>query len=139
MNFFYSELIVPLFNKQTPLDEGSLRDKIEGFALKTGFRLKNVFVIDGSRRSTKSNAYFSGFGKKKRIVLYDTLIKEMSEDEIVAVLAHEIGHYRKKHVLTGMIFSVILTGFMLFLFLLSLTIRGFLFLSELMNQAFIWD
>ena len=116
MNFFYSELIVPLFNKQTPLDEGSLRDKIEGFALKTGFRLKNVFVIDGSRRSTKSNAYFSGFGKKKRIVLYDTLIKEMSEDEIVAVLAHEIGHYRKKHVLTGMIFSVILTGFMLFLF-----------------------
>ncbi len=116
MNFFYSELIVPLFNKQTPLQEGSLRDKIEDFAVKTGFRLNNIFVIDGSRRSTKSNAYFSGFGKKKRIVLFDTLIKEMSEDEIVAVLAHEIGHYRKKHVLTGMIFSVILTGFMLFLF-----------------------
>ncbi len=116
MNFFYSELIVPLFNKQTPLQEGSLRDKIEDFAVKTGFQLNNIFVIDGSRRSTKSNAYFSGFGKKKRIVLFDTLINEMTENEIVAVLAHEIGHYRKKHVLTGIVFSVILTGLMLFLF-----------------------
>lgn len=116
MNFFYSELIVPLFNKQTPLQEGSLRDKIEDFAVKTGFKLNNIFVIDGSRRSTKSNAYFSGFGKKKRIVLFDTLINEMTENEIVAVLAHEIGHYRKKHVLTGIVFSVILTGLMLFLF-----------------------
>ncbi|HOB86045.1 MAG TPA: M48 family metallopeptidase [Bacteroidales bacterium] len=116
LNFFYSELIVPLFNKQTPLPEGTLRDRIEDFAVKTGFRLKNIYIIDGSRRSTKSNAYFSGFGKKKRIVLYDTLLKEFTEEEIVAVLAHEIGHYKKKHVLINLLFSVMLTGFMLFLF-----------------------
>jgi len=116
MNFFYSELIVPLFNKQIPLEPGSLRDKIEEFATRTGFRLRNIYVIDGSKRSTKSNAYFSGFGSKKRIVLYDTLLKEMTEEEIVAVLAHEIGHYKKKHVLLSLLFSFILTGFMLFLF-----------------------
>jgi len=116
INFFYSELIVPLFNKQTPLPQGTLRDKIEKFAGKTGFELKNIYIIDGSKRSTKSNAYFSGFGKKKRIVLYDTLLKDFTEEEIVAVLAHEIGHYKKKHVLINMIFSVMLTGFMLFLF-----------------------
>jgi STE24 endopeptidase len=116
MNFFYSELIVPLFNKQTPLEEGSLRNKIGDFAAKTGFKLKNIYVIDGSKRSTKSNAYFSGFGQKKRIVLFDTLLKELTEDEIVAVLAHEIGHYKKKHVLISLASSVILTGLMLFLF-----------------------
>lgn len=116
INLFYSELIVPLFNKQTPLQEGSLRTLIETFAKETGFKLKNIFVIDGSKRSTKANAYFSGFGPKKRIVLYDTLQKELSEEEIVAVLAHEIGHYKKKHVLLTLLFSVILTGFMLFLF-----------------------
>ncbi len=116
MNLFYSELIVPLFNKQVPLQEGPLRTAIESFAIKTGFRLRNIYIIDGSKRSTKANAYFSGFGPKKRIVLYDTLLKEFSEEEIVAVLAHEIGHYRKKHVLISLIFSVILTGLMLFLF-----------------------
>ncbi len=116
MNLFYSELIVPLFNKQTPLEEGTLRSSIEEFALKTGFRLKNIFVINGSKRSTKANAYFSGFGPKKRIVLFDTLMKEFSEEEIVAVLGHEIGHYKKKHILLSLLISVILTGFMLFLF-----------------------
>jgi STE24 endopeptidase len=116
INFFYSELIVPLFNKQTPLPEGSLRTQIETFAEKTGFKLKNIYIIDGSKRSTKANAYFSGFGPKKRIVLYDTLQKELTEEEIVAVLAHEIGHYKKKHVLVTLILSVLLTGFMLFLF-----------------------
>lgn len=116
INLFYSEFIVPLFNKQTPLEEGSLRNKIENFAAKTGFRLRNIYVIDGSKRSTKANAYFSGFGPKKRIVLYDTLLKEFSEDEVVAVLAHEVGHYRKRHILKSLIFSVFLTGFMLFLF-----------------------
>jgi STE24 endopeptidase len=98
INLFYSELIVPLFNKQTPLPEGSLRTAIEAFANKTGFKLRNIYIIDGSKRSTKANAYFSGFGPRKRIVLYDTLQKELSEEEIVAVLAHEIGHYKKKHV-----------------------------------------
>jgi STE24 endopeptidase len=116
MNFFYSELIVPLFNKQTPLENGPLRDKIESFADKTGFKLKNIYIIDGSKRSTKTNAYFSGFGPKKRIVLYDTLLKEFSEDEIVAVLAHEIGHYKKRHILLMMFSSIIITGIMLFLF-----------------------
>jgi STE24 endopeptidase len=116
INLFYSELIVPLFNKQSPLEPGSLRTAIEEFANKTGFRLKNIYIIDGSKRSTKANAYFSGFGPKKRIVLYDTLQKELTEEEIVAVLAHEIGHYKKKHVLITLLFSVILTGFMLFLF-----------------------
>lgn len=116
INLFYSELIVPLFNKQSPLEEGELRTAIETFSQKTGFRLKNIYIIDGSKRSTKANAYFSGFGPKKRIVLYDTLQKELSNEEIVAVLAHEIGHYKKKHVLLTLFFSVILTGFMLFLF-----------------------
>ncbi len=115
INLFYSELIVPLFNKQIPLEEGSLRTQIEAFSQKTGFRLRNIYVIDGSKRSTKANAYFSGFGPKKRIVLYDTLQKELSEEEIVAVLAHEIGHYKKKHVLLSLLFSVIISGLMLFL------------------------
>lgn len=122
MNFFYSELIVPLFNKQTPLPEGSLRTMIESFSEKTGFKLRNIYIIDGSKRSTKANAYFSGFGPKKRIVLYDTLQKQMSEEEIVAVLAHEIGHYKKKHVLLNLLFSVLTTGIMLFL--LSLIVNN---------------
>ncbi len=116
INLFYSELIVPIFNKQTPLQDGSLRAQIENFAQKTGFKLKNIYIIDGSKRSTKANAYFSGFGPKKRIVLYDTLQNELSDNEIVAVLAHEVGHYKKKHVLITMILSVFLTGLMLFLF-----------------------
>ncbi|HBH82826.1 MAG: peptidase M48 [Bacteroidetes bacterium GWE2_41_25] len=116
INLFYSELIVPLFNKQVPLQDGALRTKIEAFTSKTGFRLKNIYIIDGSKRSTKANAYFSGFGPKKRIVLFDTLQQELSDDEIVAVLAHEIGHYKKKHVLKSIAISVLITGLMLFLF-----------------------
>lgn len=116
INLFYSELIVPIFNKQVPLQDGPLRTQIETFANKTGFRLKNIYVIDGSKRSTKANAYFSGFGPKKRIVLFDTLQKELTDEEIVAVLAHEIGHYKKKHVLQSIALSVFITGLMLFLF-----------------------
>ena len=116
MTLFYSNLIVPLFNKQTPLEQGELRDAIEKFSLETGFMLKDIFVIDGSKRSTKANAYFTGLGRKKRIVLYDTLISEMNTNEIVAVLAHEVGHYKKKHVLWGLVLSLIQTGFMFFLF-----------------------
>ncbi|OIQ29658.1 MAG: peptidase M48 [Bacteroidetes bacterium MedPE-SWsnd-G2] len=115
MNMFYSKLIVPLFNKQTPLEEGSLRDKISEYASTVGFQLDNIFVIDGSKRSTKANAYFSGFGKEKRVTLYDTLISDLEEDEIVAVLAHEVGHYKKKHIIFNLIMSLILTGFTLFL------------------------
>jgi STE24 endopeptidase len=116
MNLFYSELIVPLFNKQTPLEAGTLREKIESFAQKTGFKLHNIYVIDGSKRSTKSNAYFTGFGPKKRIVLFDTLLKDFTEEQIVAVLAHEVGHYKKKHTILNLVSSVLITGLMLFLF-----------------------
>jgi len=106
MGMFYSELIVPLFNKQTPLPDGELRTEIEKFAVSAGFTLKNIYVIDGSKRSTKANAYFTGWGPKKRIVLYDTLMDKLTTAEIVAVLAHEIGHYKRKHVLKNMLLSI---------------------------------
>lgn len=116
MAMFYSNLIVPLFNKQTPLEEGELRDAIQKFSEKVGFKLDNIFVINGSKRSTKANAYFTGLGAKKRIVLYDTLINDLETDELVAVLAHEIGHYKKKHVIQGLLISIIQTGIVLFIF-----------------------
>lgn len=112
MLMFYSEWIVPLFNKQTPLEEGELRSSIEDFAAKAGFQLTNIYVMDGSKRSTKANAYFSGLGSKKRIVLFDTLIKELSSEEITAVLAHEIGHYKHKHSLQMLFLSLLNTLFM---------------------------
>ncbi len=110
MNLFYSKLIVPLFNKQTPLNDGELKNAIESFAKKIGFKLDNIFVIDGSKRSTKANAYFSGFGSQKRITLFDTLINDLETEEIVAVLAHEVGHYKKKHIIYNLILSTLLTG-----------------------------
>lgn len=128
MTLFYSSLIVPLFNKQTPLEEGELRDAITGFTQKAGFRLKNIFVIDGSKRSTKANAYFTGIGPRKRIVLYDTLINDLGIGEIVAVLAHETGHYKKKHIWVNLVASVLQTG--ITLFLLSLFIS-----SPLLSEA----
>ena len=122
ITMFYSTLIVPLFNKQTPLEEGELKTAIRNFAEKVNFKLDNIFVIDGSKRSTKANAYFSGLGAKKRIVLFDTLIEDLDTEEIVAVLAHEIGHYKKKHTKKGMIISVLQTG--LTLYILSLLIAN---------------
>lgn len=115
MAMFYSTLIVPLFNKQTPLPEGDLREAINNFSREAGFRLDNIYVIDGSKRSTKANAYFMGLGPKKRIVLYDTLIHDLTTKEIVAVLAHEIGHYKKKHIMTGIIIGTVQTGITLFI------------------------
>ena len=115
MLLFYSTLIVPLFNKQTPLEDGDLKVKLNAFAEKVGFNLDKIFVIDGSKRSTKANAYFTGFGTKKRIVLYDTLINDLDTEEIVAVLAHEVGHYKKKHVVFNMFASIITTGFTLYI------------------------
>ncbi|MCB0450194.1 MAG: M48 family metallopeptidase [Confluentibacter sp.] len=128
MNMFYSKLIVPLFNKQTPLEAGNLRHKISEYANSVGFKLDKIFVIDGSKRSTKANAYFSGFGNEKRVTLYDTLIHDLEEDEIVAVLAHEVGHYKKKHIIFNLFASILLTGFMLFI--LSLFIS-----NPLLSQA----
>jgi STE24 endopeptidase len=116
MVLFYSSLIVPLFNKQTSLPEGELKTAIEDFSSKVGFKLDNIFVIDGSKRSTKANAYFTGFGSKKRIVLYDTLINDMTTNELVAVLAHEIGHYKKHHVLWSLLLGILQTGLVLFIF-----------------------
>ncbi|GGX09654.1 M48 family metallopeptidase [Aquimarina muelleri] len=122
MNMFYAKLIVPIFNKQTPLEPGELRDTIKAYSKKVGFQLKDIFVIDGSKRSTKANAYFSGFGSEKRITLYDTLIKDLNNEEIVAVLAHEVGHYKKKHVIVNLLLSIAVTG--LTLWFLSLFISN---------------
>jgi STE24 endopeptidase len=115
MAMFYSNLIVPLFNKQTPLEDGELKNAVIEFSNKAGFKIDNIYVIDGSKRSTKANAYFTGLGAKKRIVLYDTLIQEMSTNQIVAVLAHEIGHYKLKHTLSSMIISILQTGIIFYL------------------------
>ncbi|MCQ2147919.1 MAG: M48 family metallopeptidase [Bacteroidales bacterium] len=106
VSYFYSKLIVPIFNKQTPLPEGELRDAITAFAKDVDFRMKDIYVMDGSRRTTHANAYFTGFGKNKRIVLYDTLIEQLSTDETLAVLAHEMGHAKKKHSLKSMPLSL---------------------------------
>lgn len=116
VNLFYSEWIVPLFNRQTPLGPGELRSAIEDFCLRTGFTLDDVFVMDGSRRSSKGNAYFSGLGRRKRIVLYDTLTDRLSTDEIVGVLAHEIGHYRRGHTRMMLIFSLVNLFLLFFIF-----------------------
>jgi len=122
MNMFYSRLIVPLFNKQTPLEDGDLRDKISAYAKTAGFKLDKIFVIDGSKRSTKANAYFSGFGGEKRVTLYDTLINDLEDEEIVAVLAHEVGHYKRKHIIFNLFASILLSG--LTLYILSLLISN---------------
>lgn len=122
MNLYYSKLIVPLFNKQEPLEAGSLKEKIEQYAANVGFDLQHIFVINGSKRSTKANAYFSGFGKEKRVTLYDTLINDLEEEEIVAVLAHEVGHYKRKHIIFNLATSILITGIMLLL--LSLFINN---------------
>lgn len=128
MSLFYSNLIVPLFNRQTPLEEGELRSALQDLATRTGFGLKDIYIIDGSKRSTRANAYFTGLGRMKRIVLYDTLLQKHTTAQIVSVLAHEIGHYRKKHTLKTLVLSVIQTGIVLYLF--SLVVG-----SPLMYQA----
>ena len=120
MMMFYSSLIVPLFNKQTPLEDWELKTAINDFAKKVWFKIDNIFVIDWSKRSSKANAYFSGFGPKKRIVLYDTLIKDLEVEELVWVLAHEIGHYKRKHTFWMLAFSIIQTWLMLFILWIAL-------------------
>lgn len=114
IQLFYSTLILPLFNKLSPLEDGDLRTAIMDYARQNGFSLKNIFVIDGSKRSKKSNAFFMGLGKKKKIVLYDTLIENHTIEELVAVLAHEMGHYKKRHILSGMVLSIIQIAFTLY-------------------------
>ena len=116
MSMFYTSLIVPIFNKLSPLEDGSLKEKIQKYSDNIGYSLKNIFIIDGSKRSSKANAYFSGIGPKKTIALFDTLVEKHTEEELVAVLAHEVGHYKKNHIKQGMFLSVIQIGLMCFLF-----------------------
>ena len=128
MAMFGADLIMPIFNKFTPLEDGELRSSIEAYCSEVDFPLTNLFVMDGSKRSGKSNAFFTGLGPKKKIVLYDTLIEQMTTQEIVAVLAHEIGHYKHKHTRQSLILSVLQTG--VTLFLLGLFLR-----EEMFSQA----
>ena len=115
INMFYTSLFVPLFNKLKPLEDAELRGAIEEYSKKVNFPLTNIFVIDGSKRSSKANAYFSGIGSKKKIVLFDTLINNHTREELVAVLAHEVGHYKKKHIQTGLVLSILQIGVILFI------------------------
>lgn len=115
VNILYTSIFVPIFNKLTPLENGELKLAIEDYGKKVDFPIDNIFVIDGSKRSTKANAFFSGLGKRKKVVLYDTLINNHSIEELVAVLAHEVGHFKKKHIISGMALSIIQIGIMLFI------------------------
>lgn len=121
VNMFYTSLILPLFNKLTPLADGELKTAIEAFSRKVNFPLDNIFIIDGSKRSKKANAFFSGIGKKKKIVLYDTLISNHTTEELVAVLAHEVGHFKRKHIIWGYILSVVQIVFTLFVLSLMIS------------------
>jgi len=125
LTMFYASVIVPLFNKLSPLELGELRSEIEEYCKKVDFKLDNLFVMDGSKRSSKANAFFSGLGVKKKIVLYDTLVNEYSKEEITAVLAHEIGHYKKKHTLISMLISIVQTGVMLYVLSLVINLPDF--------------
>ncbi|WP_372637325.1 M48 family metallopeptidase [Fodinibius sp.] len=129
--------IMPIFNDFEPLEEGDLRRKIRSYADKVNFAMEGVYVMDGSKRSSKSNAFFTGFGKNKRIALYDTLIDNHTEDELVAVLAHEIGHYKKKHIIKNMGISILQTGIMFFLLSVFLNSRG-LFDAFYMEQMSVY-
>jgi STE24 endopeptidase len=124
MQYVAPTWIMPLFNKYTPMAEGELKEAILKYTGSVNFPIKNIFVMDGSKRSSKSNAFFTGFGRNKRIALFDTLIAQHSVPEMVAVLAHEVGHYKKKHILQGMIISIVHTGVLFFLLSLFLTSPG---------------
>ncbi len=124
VQFIAPTWIMPLFNKFTPLESGELKSTILRYAESIKFPVQNVYVMDGSRRSSKSNAFFTGFGKHKRIALFDTLIKRHSVSELLAVLAHEMGHYKKKHILVGMILGILQTGLMLFLLSFFISYQG---------------
>jgi STE24 endopeptidase len=115
VNMFYTSVFLPLFNKLAPLPDGQLKEAIQGFSQKVRFPLDNIYVIDGSKRSSKANAFFSGIGKKKKIVLYDTLINKHTTEELVAVLAHEVGHFKKKHIILSYILSVVQIIFTLYI------------------------
>ena len=124
IQFVAPQWIMPLFNKFTPLENGALREAILGYARSAEFPVRDIFVVDGSRRSSKANAFFAGFGRNKRIGLYDTLVKDYSVPELVAVVAHEVGHYKKRHIMQGMVLQIGYTGMVLFVMSLVLQERG---------------
>ncbi|MAE86640.1 MAG: peptidase M48 [Flammeovirgaceae bacterium] len=115
INVFYTSLFLPLFNKLTPMEDGELKQSIEAYSEKVKFPLKNIFVMDGSKRSSKGNAFFSGLGRNKKVVLFDTLIDNHTTEELTAVFAHEVGHFKKKHIIYGTIISILSVGVMLYL------------------------
>jgi len=112
--------IMPLFNTFEPLEDGELKTKLEAYSLEHNFSFEGIYKMDGSKRSSKSNAYFTGFGKQRRIVLFDTLIEKHSADELLAILAHEMGHYKLRHIHKSLALSVVTSGLMLFLLSLFL-------------------
>ena len=126
MTWAYPKFIAPLFNLFNPLEAGEVADRIDALLTRTGFNSQGVFVMDGSRRSAHGNAYFTGFGKNKRIVFFDTLLKHLTPAQVEAVLAHELGHFKRKHILKGMVLSI------------SMTLAGFAVLAWLMQQAWFY-
>jgi len=116
--------ILPLFNKFEPLEEGELRKAVLDYAQRVGFPLEGLFVLDGSRRSTKANAFFTGFGSRKRVALFDTLIENHSVDELVAIVAHEVGHYKRRHIVQGTVLGILQMGVVFFLLSLMLPHPG---------------
>jgi len=137
MQFVVPTWIMPLFNRFTPLEPGELKTVILSYAESIGFPLKNVFVMDGSKRSGKANAFFAGFGRNKRIVLFDTLIENHDVSELVGILAHEMGHYKKKHIYWMMLAGIIQSGALLFLLSLFISARP-LFEAFYMDQASVY-
>tara|TARA_B100000941_G_scaffold248312_1_gene193717 strand:+ start:11909 stop:13147 length:1239 start_codon:yes stop_codon:yes gene_type:complete len=129
MQPIFNILIAPMFNKFKPMPEGPLLDKIKNYLDKVNFPVKKLEIMDGSKRSTHSNAYFSGLGKNKRIALFDTLVEQMDDNEIIAVIAHEVGHYKLKHIHSGIILSAIQSGIMFYILSLFL-------LDEMLFAAF---
>ena len=127
MMWAYPKFIAPIFNKFKPLEEGEVLNRITSLLDKTGFNSDGVFVMDGSKRSSHGNAYFTGFGKTKRIVFFDTLLKHLTPTQVEAVLAHELGHFKHKHVLKGMIVSM------------TMTLVGFAVLAWLMQQQWFYN
>jgi STE24 endopeptidase len=137
LTFIAPVVIMPIFNKFIPLEDGVLKDAIQNYADSQNFKVKGVFKIDASRRSTKSNAFFAGFGKYRRIGLFDTLIQKHTVDELVSVLAHEIGHYKKRHIIKQLVLATINSGLMFFI--LSFFIKNIgLFAAFRMDETSIY-
>jgi STE24 endopeptidase len=128
INFYYTDFILPIFNKLTPLDNENLRAAVTLLSEKTDFPISEIYIMDGSKRSSKANAFFSGFGKRKKIILFDTLVTEYSQPELMAVLAHEIGHYKKKHIIKNMVFGSVHSVAMIYLLFLFVS-------SSVLSQA----